>query len=208
MDKEFIFYIVEYFSHLLSDDEQHAIRYAYFIINNEEGDEESEVVTVTNNILRRHRLIQSNQTVLDYIRTGLDSFNTGIANHLMEEYKDRIFLNLCPQCRKLARTPYARQCRHCGYDWHEKVIGEFEIEQVLKISTREDTFLLGKIIKGNVIVGNYIDLQLEYMPQIRVIEYVRRGAREYLALGVNITERQKAFLEKTVVNQSVHILED
>lgn len=208
MDKEFIFYIVECFSHLLSDDEQHAIRYAYFIINNEEGDEESEVVTVTNNILRRHRLIQSNQTVLDYIRTGLDSFKTGIANHLMEEYKDRIFLNLCPQCRKLARTPYARQCRHCGYDWHEKVIGEFEIEQVLKISTREDTFLLGKIIKGNVIVGNYIDLQLEYMPQIRVIEYARRGAREYLALGVNITERQKAFLEKTVVNRSVHILED
>jgi hypothetical protein len=26
-------------------------------------------------------------------------------------------INTCPQCGQLARTPLAKQCRHCGHDW-------------------------------------------------------------------------------------------
>src|SRR6516165_887226 len=28
---------------------------------------------------------------------------------------------LCPRCRRPLRTPSARQCRHCGTDWHPTV---------------------------------------------------------------------------------------
>jgi ribosomal protein L37E len=28
-----------------------------------------------------------------------------------------IFLNYCPKCGALARTPKSKNCRHCGYDW-------------------------------------------------------------------------------------------
>ncbi len=41
-----------------------------------------------------------------------------IAEIIMREYKDKIILNNCPNCEKLARSPYARQCRYCRYDWH------------------------------------------------------------------------------------------
>jgi len=37
---------------------------------------------------------------------------------LITDYKDQLFFNNCPKCEKLARTPYAKQCRHCGHDWH------------------------------------------------------------------------------------------
>lgn len=208
LNAEYIFYIVEYFLQVLSEEEQKAIRYAYFIINNEEEDEYKEYVKVTDRILKQYGMIQDNQSVLDYVRTGRDSFNARIANHMMEYYKDNIFFNYCPVCQKLARTPYARQCRHCGCDWHEKVIGKFKIEQILKITTREETFLLGEIVMGHINVGNYIDLQISHMPQIKVIEYARKGTGEFLALGVDITKEQKKYLEDQIKQSTVDILSD
>jgi hypothetical protein len=41
-----------------------------------------------------------------------------VANVLWEKYKDEIYLNKCPKCNKIARTPKAKQCRFCRYDWH------------------------------------------------------------------------------------------
>jgi|GEM_PF-1096329 len=39
-------------------------------------------------------------------------------NRLMEKHYDKIVLNKCPRCDKLARTPFAKQCKYCRYDWH------------------------------------------------------------------------------------------
>ena len=40
-----------------------------------------------------------------------------IATLLLENYSHNIFFNNCTNCGKLARTPNAKQCRFCGYDW-------------------------------------------------------------------------------------------
>jgi len=36
---------------------------------------------------------------------------------ILEKHKEKIFWNLCPKCRELARTPKAKQCRFCNHDW-------------------------------------------------------------------------------------------
>lgn len=41
-----------------------------------------------------------------------------VATMLLVKYKDKIVLNKCPKCGKIARTPKAKQCRFCQYDWH------------------------------------------------------------------------------------------
>lgn len=41
-----------------------------------------------------------------------------IAEMLLKEYSNEVFLNKCPGCGKLARTPKAKQCRFCLHDWH------------------------------------------------------------------------------------------
>jgi len=43
---------------------------------------------------------------------------TRLSKILLENYGDKIFWNLCPNCGELARTPKAKQCRHCNQDWH------------------------------------------------------------------------------------------
>lgn len=40
-----------------------------------------------------------------------------IATLLLKNYSHNIFFNNCTNCGKLARTPNAKQCRFCGYDW-------------------------------------------------------------------------------------------
>jgi hypothetical protein len=51
------------------------------------------------------------------VALGIDKLETLIAERLLKEPGHEL-LNYCPKCHGLARTPYAKQCRHCGYDWH------------------------------------------------------------------------------------------
>ena len=49
----------------------------------------------------------------------LETENLKIAEVIMHDFRDKIFLNYCPNCGKLARTPNAKQCRFCCNDWHD-----------------------------------------------------------------------------------------
>ncbi|CAL2089686.1 conserved protein of unknown function [Tenacibaculum sp. 190524A02b] len=41
-----------------------------------------------------------------------------IAKVILNNYSDKIFLNNCLKCGKLARTPKAKQCQFCFYSWY------------------------------------------------------------------------------------------
>jgi hypothetical protein len=46
---------------------------------------------------------------------------------IQKEIRERIEsgllpLNRCPECRRIVRTPLARQCLWCGHDWHHGAI--------------------------------------------------------------------------------------
>lgn len=41
-----------------------------------------------------------------------------IAEIIFKDFGDHVLFNNCPKCKKLARTPKAKQCRYCGYNWH------------------------------------------------------------------------------------------
>ncbi len=52
------------------------------------------------------------------MKEGYQAFAWKTAGRILAEEKVINLLNFCPQCHGLARTPLARQCRHCAYDWH------------------------------------------------------------------------------------------
>lgn len=47
-----------------------------------------------------------------------DEEKARLADIIKDKFKEQIFWNFCPKCEKLARTPKAKQCRYCNYDWH------------------------------------------------------------------------------------------
>ena len=71
---------------------------------------------------RHHKLhrrwISDDPQVLELARDGFQLFAERTAKRILAEHQDSVFLNRCPRCQKLARTPTARQCRFCGNDWH------------------------------------------------------------------------------------------
>jgi len=54
--------------------------------------------------------------VVDLLALGRTEMETEIARLLARS--GDILVNNCPNCGRLARSPKAEQCRHCGHDWH------------------------------------------------------------------------------------------
>jgi len=64
------------------------------------------------------KLLSDDPVVLQLAGGGWGLFVERTAQRILTENGERVFLNFCPRCAALARTPTARQCRFCGHDWH------------------------------------------------------------------------------------------
>jgi ribosomal protein L40E len=54
----------------------------------------------------------------ELVAMGRKRMEIEIAMRLLNRSIDEV-INNCPKCGRLARTPRAKQCRQCGYDWHK-----------------------------------------------------------------------------------------
>ena len=71
-----------------------------------------------------------------------------------------MFLNRCERCSKLARTPYAKQCRFCGNHWFDSTVAEFELIDVFPVKDRY-FFITGRIVSGKVKAGDVVVIRYE-----------------------------------------------
>lgn len=69
-------------------------------------------------LLLRVGWLADSAEVLLLLNDGDDAFRERLAQWIYQEHGGEALLNNCPQCHRLARTLRARQCRHCGHDWH------------------------------------------------------------------------------------------
>lgn len=116
MDTETAKYIATYFSQLLTVKEKLAIKHAHSIIKLDTDDES----TNRYKIYLKVGWLSGDKDVQELLKDGYDNFEIKVASRILNEHEDKVFLNYCPKCKKLARTPFAKQCRYCGNDWHEK----------------------------------------------------------------------------------------
>lgn len=113
MDKETAKYLVTYFFRLLPDEEKLAWKHHSSLLKLESNDNPKAM-----EVYKRKGWITDEKKILDILIEGYDKFEERTAEKILKKYPDKIFLNNCPNCNKLARTPYAKQCRFCGCDWH------------------------------------------------------------------------------------------
>lgn len=117
MDQETVRYIIDYHKDLLSEAERWALRH---ILSTQKLAAIQEDTTRERmmQIYQRQGWLTTDQNVLDRLADGPDAFLYNTAVRVFNEYGGERLLNLCSRCGRLARTPAARQCRHCGNDWH------------------------------------------------------------------------------------------
>jgi hypothetical protein len=66
----------------------------------------------------RQGWISDEADVKKIIEGGFESFKEQVAIRILKEHQNELGLNFCPICFKIARTPFAKQCRFCLHDWH------------------------------------------------------------------------------------------
>ncbi|MBT30568.1 MAG: hypothetical protein CMO01_12990 [Thalassobius sp.] len=64
------------------------------------------------------RNTSTNPKVLELLKNGIEEFYKRASERVFKENFEELKLNRCPKCNGIARTPKAKQCRYCKYDWH------------------------------------------------------------------------------------------
>ncbi|UKB77614.1 hypothetical protein [Chryseobacterium sp. MEBOG07] len=195
MDKETVDYIIRYFSKLMNDHETLALKHQMSSAKSDENPQFRKIMIEKN-------WISSDPEITNLLENGNEVFKQNIVTRIMAETPEKVFFNNCPKCDKLARTPYARQCRYCGYNWHHLVVAQFKLNNTFQITGRQ-FFLIGEIIEGEIKEGQRIDLRilgLNKKPKIESIELALKRqdgkASEDIALGTNeLTEEDKQYLK-------------
>jgi ribosomal protein L40E len=122
MDKETAYYIITYFSHLLSPKDKAALnhRFALLKTDNTHGRMSEGYQKFLTKTFEDKGMLSSDPEVLELLKDGYEKFEINAATRVLEEKSHLLFLNRCVKCGLLARTPTAQQCRQCGHDWHDK----------------------------------------------------------------------------------------
>jgi len=74
--------------------------------------------SVATKYYRKYGWLSEELDASEMLKMGRDQFYILIATGLKERYASEVLINNCPRCGKLCRTPNAKQCRYCAYDWH------------------------------------------------------------------------------------------
>ena len=70
--------------------------------------------------LLRERFVSADPEVRAMLKKGQEQFLTDVRDRIIRERADDVFLNCCPQCGALTKTPRAKQCPKCFFSWHDE----------------------------------------------------------------------------------------
>jgi len=123
MDPAKVSYVFHYYGGLMTECEWKAYNHLMGTAKAAHGrtdvDAQVEVRACTQLELQHLRkLLSDDPRVLLLARDGFSAFVVRTARRILEDHADQLVFNCCPRCGGVARTPTARQCRHCGHDWH------------------------------------------------------------------------------------------
>jgi hypothetical protein len=72
------------------------------------------------NLILRRRGITGDPEAQAALADGVEAFRRRVCQRVLAENGAEVYVNRCASCGRVARTPKARQCEWCGFDWHDK----------------------------------------------------------------------------------------
>lgn len=103
-------YVWQHFSRLFTETESHAYWGVYAERAGRAGNSRLKDTIWS-------RLVEKPEAVA-LLADSVEAFRLRAARHVLSAHGSEIFINRCPACRRVVRTPKARQCFWCGHDWH------------------------------------------------------------------------------------------
>jgi len=122
VDFQLAAYLVTYYPQFLTKEEESAQRHLMGTVKIMHGRDD---IAAQEEAISRYYpadkiFFTKDPDVLLLAKDGYKVFVLRTGSRIFAEHGDEISLNLCPKCGRLARTPSAKQCRHCFHDWHQQ----------------------------------------------------------------------------------------
>ena len=111
-ERELTRYVWDYYGRLMTPFEQR-VGWAHLA----EGKGAAGHPEVATFIVRRHG-IAGDPEAEAALAGGVGAFRRRVCRRVLAEHGAEVFVNRCPSCERVVRTPQARQCFWCGFDWH------------------------------------------------------------------------------------------
>jgi len=116
MDKDKIKYILDYYSNFMTEEEGKAWRHWSTEYKMEHSDSTPQQKESRIKVSLKSGWMSTDENILKLLENGIDEFRRKVAERIIKS--NTIEFNNCPNCNKLTRTPKAKQCRFCQFDWH------------------------------------------------------------------------------------------
>ena len=112
-------YVFRYYSHLMTEHERLAYRHLVGTMKATLGRSDVEAQEeAKGSVFYLRKMLSDHPSVRALASDGFETFVLRTGQRILNDHRDQIVFNCCPQCGALARTPTARQCRACRHDWH------------------------------------------------------------------------------------------
>ncbi len=108
-------YVCNHYQHLMTDFERKMMKVISTRIK-AEGATQSDVNRMT---LRKWGAIDDIE-VNELLANGYEAYQRQVRDRILKDYTEEVFINRCPQCNRIVRTPEAKLCLWCGHSWFEK----------------------------------------------------------------------------------------
>ena len=119
MDADLALYVVSHYAEFMTDAERRADRHLATTYKSTGGHSDAAAqAAVRGEGGARSRWLSDDPAVRALAADGLDAFRARVAQRILAEHRDAVFLNFCPKCGGLTRTLRAKLCLHCGHAWH------------------------------------------------------------------------------------------
>jgi len=120
MDRYLAGYVLTYYSRFMTEKEKLANRHLSATEKVTHGRTDlAAQEEATNSRPHLKELFSDDPDVLALARDGAERFLQRTAERIIAAHSHEIQVNRCPRCGEVAKTPKARQCRFCRFDWHE-----------------------------------------------------------------------------------------
>ena len=118
LTREAAHYVIGFYGSLMTDVERRAQRHLSVTMKATSGRSDVAAQKDAQRSRIHSKFLSEEPNVLRLAANGYEAFALGTAARILQECAAEVRFNRCPRCGELARTPTAKQCRHCHLDWH------------------------------------------------------------------------------------------
>lgn len=208
-------YIIDYFPRLMSQEERRALN--HFMLSNKLGTKDKysslKQFQSRKKFFKEKLGYEENAELLKRFEHGYEHFAIQTAKRIKKDTPKDFRLNDCPKCGFLTRTPYAKQCRKCCHNWHDEIAAEFELDMVMCITGKPYLWIVGNLLKGEIQIGDRIDLtnfQINLIAEIKQIEFGLKSIngikKELPSLGIEVNDSEKELIKKYLKKSAKSIM--